>query len=80
MDVVTHGLAGALVARAGGGRASWPLVAAAVGGALAPDLETQLVELRDLAFEDHPFGGPMTLRIRLDRSGAVRASELGHKR
>lgn len=43
------------------------------------DGDTQLVEFRDLAFEDHPFGGPMTLRIRLDRSGAVRASELGHK-
>ena len=43
------------------------------------DGDTQLVELRNLAFEDHPFGGPMTLRIRLDRSGAGRASELGHK-
>lgn len=43
------------------------------------DGDTQLIEYRDLAFEDHPFGGPMALRIRLDRSGAVRTIELGHK-
>lgn len=39
----------------------------------------QIVEYRDLAFEDHPFGGPMVLRLHLDRSGAVRAVNLGHR-
>lgn len=43
------------------------------------DGSARLVEYRDLAFEDHPWGGPMALRLRLDRSGAVRAVELGHK-
>lgn len=37
------------------------------------------VEYRDLAFEDHPLGGPMTLGITVDRSGAVRGIDLGHK-
>ena len=43
------------------------------------DGDAQFVEYRDLAFEDHPWGGPMALRLRLDRSGAVTAIELGHK-
>ena len=37
------------------------------------------VEYRDLAFEDHPFGGPMTLRLTVDPSGSVRDVELGHR-
>jgi membrane-bound metal-dependent hydrolase YbcI (DUF457 family) len=43
------------------------------------DGELRQVEYRDLAFEDHPLGGPMALRLTVDRSGAVRALELGHK-
>ena len=39
MDIVTHGLAGALVARAVRSRLPWPGVVAAVGGGLAPDLD-----------------------------------------
>jgi hypothetical protein len=41
------------------------------------DGDARLVEYRDLAFEDHPFGGPMVLQLRLERSGAVSAVELG---
>jgi hypothetical protein len=37
------------------------------------------IEYEDLAFEDHPFGGPMVLRLRVDGSGAVRSAELDHK-
>lgn len=37
------------------------------------------IEYEDLAFEDHPFGGPMVLRVRVDGSGAVRSAELDHK-
>jgi hypothetical protein len=37
-----------------------------------------MIEYEDLAFEDHPFGGPMVLRLRLDASGTVRSVELGH--
>ena len=46
---------------------------------LIADEDGQIVEYRDLAFEDHPWGGPMALRVRLDRAGFVRAVELGHK-
>jgi len=46
---------------------------------VVPDGDAQIIEYRDLAFEDHPFGGPMALRLRLDRSGTVRTVELGHK-
>jgi len=42
------------------------------------DGDTQVVVYRDLAFEDHPFGGEMALRVSLDRSGAVRAIQLEH--
>ena len=38
-----------------------------------------VVEYRDWAFEDHPGGGPMALRLRLDASGAVRQVEVGHR-
>lgn len=41
----------------------------------------RIVEYRDLAFADHPLGvlgGPMSLRIWVDESGAVRKIELGH--
>ncbi len=37
------------------------------------------IEYRDLAFEDHPLGGPMALRITVDRAGVVRGVDLGHK-
>ena len=37
------------------------------------------VEYHELAFEDHPFGGPKVLRLRLSRSGAVEAVEWGHR-
>lgn len=37
------------------------------------------IEYEDLAFEDHPFGGPMALRLRLDASGIVRSVALGHR-
>ena len=43
------------------------------------DGDLRRVEYRDLAFEDHPFGGPMALRIAVDRSGVVRDVDLGHK-
>jgi Cu+-exporting ATPase len=39
MDVVTHGLAGALVVRAVRGQPGWLPIAATVGGALFPDLD-----------------------------------------
>lgn len=37
------------------------------------------VEYHELAFEDHPFGGPKVLRLRLSQSGAVEAVEWGHR-
>ncbi len=43
------------------------------------DGDLRQIEYRDLAFEDHPFGGPMALRLTVDQWGAVRAVELGHK-
>jgi inner membrane protein len=43
------------------------------------DGDRREIEYRDLAFEDHPFGGPMALRITVDRDGAVRTVDLGHK-
>jgi inner membrane protein len=43
------------------------------------DGDRREIEYRDLAFEDHPFGGPMALRITVDRDGVVRAVDLGHK-
>jgi membrane-bound metal-dependent hydrolase YbcI (DUF457 family) len=39
MDVVTHGLAGALMVRAIRGRPGWLPITATVGGALFPDLD-----------------------------------------
>lgn len=38
-----------------------------------------IIEYEDLAFEDHPFGGRMLLRLRLDSAGAVRAPEFEHR-
>jgi membrane-bound metal-dependent hydrolase YbcI (DUF457 family) len=38
-----------------------------------------VVEYHELAFEDHPFGGPKVLRLRLSRSGAVEAVEWEHR-
>ena len=52
-------------------RFPWRTVASAGTG--------RIVEYRDLAFEDHPFGGPMALRLRLDASGVVRDIHLGHR-
>jgi len=43
------------------------------------DGDTLVAEYRDLAFEDHPWGGPMALRVRMDRAGTVRTIDLGHK-
>ena len=43
------------------------------------DGDDWLIEYEDLAFEDHPFGGPMRLRLRVGHSGAVRAVELDHR-
>jgi membrane-bound metal-dependent hydrolase YbcI (DUF457 family) len=37
------------------------------------------IEYRDLAFEDHPLGGPMALRITVDHAGVVRGVDLGHR-
>ncbi|MGH7536175.1 MAG: metal-dependent hydrolase, partial [Gemmatimonadales bacterium] len=46
---------------------------------VSADGDLRRVEYRDLAFEDHPFGGPMALRLTVDQSGSVRAVELGHR-
>ena len=75
MDIVTHGLAGALVAGAGGRRASWPLVAAAVGVALAPDLDV-LARLWDpmAAITVH-----RTASHSLDGSGRLLTGRGGHE-
>lgn len=43
------------------------------------DGDIRRVELQDLAFADHPLGGPMALRLTVDGSGAVRAVALGHR-
>jgi len=43
------------------------------------DRGLRLVEYRDLAFADHPLGGPLSLRIWLYESGAVKKMELGHR-
>lgn len=41
--------------------------------------ESRVVEFRELAFQDHPFGGPMVLRARVGPSGAVQAVEFDHR-
>lgn len=38
----------------------------------------RVIEYRDLAFADHPFGGPWSLRIWVDESGSVKKVEFGH--
>jgi len=43
------------------------------------DRGLRLVEYRDLAFADHPLGGPLALRIWLDESASIRKMELGHR-
>lgn len=43
------------------------------------DGDARVVEYHDLAFEDHPAGGPLSLRVRVDPAGAVRAIEFGHR-
>jgi inner membrane protein len=42
------------------------------------DGDLRRVEYWDLAFQDHPLGGPMVLRIIVDRSGVVQGVDLGH--
>jgi len=39
----------------------------------------RVIEYRDLAFADHPLGGPLALRIWTDESGNVRKVEFGHR-
>lgn len=43
------------------------------------DRGLRLVEYRDLAFADHPLGGPLALRIWLDESASIRKMEFGHR-
>jgi len=43
------------------------------------DKGLRLVEYRDLAFADHPLGGPLALRIWLDESASIIKMELGHR-
>jgi inner membrane protein len=43
------------------------------------DRGLRVVEYRDLAFADHPLGGPLSLRIWTDESGNVRKVEFGHR-
>ena len=43
------------------------------------DRGLRLVEYRDLAFADHPLGGPLALRIWLDESASISKMELGHR-
>jgi membrane-bound metal-dependent hydrolase YbcI (DUF457 family) len=43
------------------------------------DGDTWIIEYEDLAFEDHPLGGPMRLRLRTDPAGAVRTAEFDHR-
>ena len=51
-------------------------VTAPSGSAQARDL---FVAAAANMLEDHPFGGPMALRITVDHDGIVRAVDLGHK-
>lgn len=39
----------------------------------------RVVEYRDLAFADHPWGGPLSLRIWLYESGSIKKMEFGHR-
>jgi len=43
------------------------------------DRGLRVVEYRDLAFADHPLGGPLSLRLWVDESGNVRKFEFGHR-
>jgi inner membrane protein len=43
------------------------------------DRGLRLIEYRDLAFADHPLGGPLSLRVWLYESGSVKKMELGHR-
>lgn len=62
-----------------------PAVAAFLERAKVPwrrvrrDGDAWIIEYEDLAFEDHPFGGPMRLRLRADPAGTVRAAEFDHR-
>jgi hypothetical protein len=38
-----------------------------------------LTEYHELAFVDHPLGGPMVLRVRVDSFGGVRALKFDHR-
>jgi inner membrane protein len=43
------------------------------------DRGLRVIQYQDLAFVDHPLGGPMVLRIWQDEFGAVRRMEFGHR-
>lgn len=43
------------------------------------DRGRRVVEFQDLAFVDHPMGGPLSLRIRMYESGAIESMEFGHR-
>ena len=81
----THSLLGGLalalvlagVIRGIGGGSYRPLAALVYLGPQGG--ESRVVEFRELAFQDHPFGGPMVLRVRVDPSGAVQAVEFDHR-
>ena len=42
------------------------------------DSGLRLVEYRDLAFADHPLGGPLSLRLWIDETNSVKKMEFGH--
>lgn len=46
---------------------------------VVPDRDQWVIEYEELAFVDHPLGGPMVLRLRVDPSGVVRSAELDHR-
>jgi len=43
------------------------------------DRGLRIIQYRDLAFSDHPLGGPMVLQIWLDETGTVKRMEFGHR-
>jgi membrane-bound metal-dependent hydrolase YbcI (DUF457 family) len=55
------------------GRARFPLRRVIADG------DQWVVVYEELAFVDHPFGGPMVLRLRVDRSGVVQTAALDHR-
>jgi inner membrane protein len=43
------------------------------------DRGRRVVEFQDLAFADHPMGGPLSLRIWMYESGSIESVEFGHR-